>query len=257
MPIVTATLAIKLVLTPLLVGAASLAARRWGSQLAGWLAGFPFTSAPVALILTLEHGTRFTAAAAEATILGVVSQAVFAFAYVWCARRLPWAACFGVATAGFAACTALFAQVHTPALVDAALAALGLLAALWWLPATGREARGVAPPAWDLPARMVVATAFVLVITGLAAALGPTLTGLVTPFPLYASVMGVFAHLHEGPASGAAVMRGLLYGLFGFGAFFLALSLLIVPAGAAVAFTVAAMAVVSVQVAALRLARVE
>ena len=45
------TLVLKLVLTPTLIGTASLAGRRWGPAVSGWLVGFPFTSAPVALFL--------------------------------------------------------------------------------------------------------------------------------------------------------------------------------------------------------------
>ena len=41
---------LKLVLTPTLIGAASLAGRRWGPAVSGWLVGFPFTSAPIALV---------------------------------------------------------------------------------------------------------------------------------------------------------------------------------------------------------------
>src|SRR3989454_11639034 len=37
-------LALKLVLTPLLVGAASLAGRRWGSAGGGWVVGISFTA---------------------------------------------------------------------------------------------------------------------------------------------------------------------------------------------------------------------
>jgi hypothetical protein len=114
---------------------------------------------------------------------------------------------------------------------------------------------GVHPPAWDLPLRMVVATGFVILITGVAAQLGPTMTGLLTPYPLYATVLAVFAHVHGGADSGAAVMRGLLAGLFGFGAFFLALALLVVPTGPVPAFVAAVAAVFAIQLVALLLMR--
>lgn len=102
---------------------------------------------------------------------------------------------------------------------------------------------------------MLVATAFILVVTGLAGRFGPTLTGLLTPLPLYAAVLGVFAHIHEGRASATAVMHGLLVGLYGFGAFFLVLGLLLVPLGPWVAFAAAVAAVCLVQGTALLIAR--
>jgi hypothetical protein len=48
------TLALKLVLTPTLIGATSLAGRKWGAAVSGWLVGLPLTSGPVALFLALE-----------------------------------------------------------------------------------------------------------------------------------------------------------------------------------------------------------
>ncbi|HZV49553.1 MAG TPA: hypothetical protein VFD49_07275 [Candidatus Dormibacteraeota bacterium] len=251
----TASLAVKLLLTPALIAAASLVARRWGARVAGWLVGFPFTSGPVALVLVLDHGRRFAAAAAVGTLLGVLSQAAFAVAYVRVARRLGWPACLAAGTLAFAGSTLALAHVGASPPVAAGLVVAGLSLALAVTPSPARPERGGRPPAWDLPARMLVATAFVLVITALASRLGPGLTGLLTPFPLYATVLGVFAHLHDGRESASAVMRGLLTGLYGFGAFFLALSLLLVSGGPALAFAGAIAAVALVQALALALGR--
>src|SRR5262249_58984965 len=90
--------------------------------------------------------------------------------------------------------------------------------------ATTAPRAGRAPIGWDLPARMVVATVFVVLLTGVAPALGPPLTRLLAPFPLYAAVLAGFAHALEGSRSAAALLRGLLAGLFGFAAFFLVLA---------------------------------
>jgi len=50
-------LALKLVLTPALIAIATLAGRRFGPSISGWLVGLPFTSGPVSLFLALEQGT--------------------------------------------------------------------------------------------------------------------------------------------------------------------------------------------------------
>ena len=60
-------LVLKLVVTPLLISAATLVARRWGPGVGGWLAGFPLTSAPVSVFLALEQGPDFAAGAAVGT----------------------------------------------------------------------------------------------------------------------------------------------------------------------------------------------
>jgi len=70
-------LALKLILTPLFVGGATLVARRFGPRVGGWLVGLPLTSGPVAFYLALEQGTGFAARAPQATLLGQVSFAAF------------------------------------------------------------------------------------------------------------------------------------------------------------------------------------
>src|ERR1700682_6369024 len=83
-------LVLKLILTPLLLGGVTLAGRRWGPTVSGWLVGLPLTSGPVALFLALEQGTTFAAQAAQSTLLGLVSLAVFCLAYSWLALRGGW-----------------------------------------------------------------------------------------------------------------------------------------------------------------------
>jgi hypothetical protein len=94
---------------------------------------------------------------------------------------------------------------------------------------------------------MVLATAFILLLTGLASTLGPRLTGLIAPFPLYVSILTVFAHRLQGAAAAINVLRGLLLGLFGFASFFLLLTLLLEPAGIALAFLAATASALALQ----------
>ncbi len=105
----------------------------------------------------------------------------------------------------------------------------------------------VATPHWDLPLRMAIATAFVVLLTALAPLLGARLTGLLATFPLFARVLAVFAHVQQGPTAASGVLRGLLLGLFAFAGFFVALALLLVPGGIALAFTAAMAVAVSIQ----------
>ena len=109
-------------------------------------------------------------------------------------------------------------------------------------------------PRWDLPARMLLATALVIAITSSASLLGPRLSGLLATVPLYASIIAGFGHQLVGPAAAIRVWRGLLFGLFGFGAFYLMLALLLEPIGIA-AFAIAIVAAVVMQAATLRIMR--
>jgi len=244
-------LALKLVLTPLLVGAASLAGRRWGSSVSGWLIGIPFTSAPIAFFVSLDQGQRFAAATALGVMAGAISQAVFCLGYAWTAQRSAWPASLGAATVGFAASTIVLTPANLPAEPFFVVVLVVLVVAIFLAP--GRAPGAVVPvafPWWDIPARMVAATGFVLVLTSAAPLLGPRLAGLIAPFPLYASVLAVFAHRMQGRDSAVGVVRGLLLGLFAFASFFLVLGVLL-PAGTALAFLVAITVALVVQTASL------
>ncbi len=103
--------------------------------------------------------------------------------------------------------------------------------------------------------RMIIATAFVVLITGVAPALGPHLAGLLSPFPLFTATLAAFGqHLH-GPAAAIKVLRGLLMGLFSYATFMLTLSLLLEPAGIATAFAAAIAITATIQAVTLWLIR--
>ena len=221
----TDTLLLKLVLTPVLIAAASLAGRRWGQAVGGWLVGLPLTSGPVAFFLALDHGVGFAAAVAFGSLAGALAEAAFCLAYGWSARR-GW-------------------LVALAAIVFATLAIT-----LRLMPARAPVVAAPPPPRWDLPARMVITTALVVGLTGLAPVLGPRLSGMLASFPVYAAILTVFAH-RAGAAPAAQVLRGLLLGLFSFGAFFLVLGGLIERLGVAGGFVAATIAALAIQAGSL------
>lgn len=253
MPIEPAV-ALKLVLTPLLIGTASLAGRRWGHAISGWLVGIPFTSGPITLFLFLDHGAAFAANAALGALLGIFATIAWAIAYAALASRgVGLVRCVLAGLAAFALVgTAVRELTVAPLVVYVALGVV-LLASIRLIPAA-RERYAVRMPRWDLPARMVLATALVLVITGSATALGPRLAGLLATIPLYASILAGFGHTLVGPRAAIDVWRGLLFGLFAFGAFYLMLALFLEPLGLA-AFALALGSAVGLQLTTLRIVR--
>ncbi len=247
------TLILKLILTPALIGGASLAGRRWGPAVSGWLVGLPLTSAPIAVFLALEQGPAFAASAAVGTMEGAISQAAFCLAYGWLAfhgGRLP---AIAMSVLAFALATALLERVTLPLPALFLVVIAGLGAALWLMPArrAGIGAASAPPPAWDIPARMMVATVFVLLLTGVASTLGPRLTGLLAPFPVYAAILAIFAHHLQGPAAATSVLKGLLLGLFGFAGFFLVFAGLVEAVGIVSAVAMATAVTLACQAAAL------
>lgn len=247
------SLPLKLVVTPALIGAASLAGRRWGPAVSGWLVALPLTSAPVVLFLAIGHGPGFAATAAAGTMAGAISQAAFCVTYGWMGRRRGWVMAVLSASLAFSLCTAAFTHLVLP-LVPLLLTVLAVLVtALRLMPGPSPSAPlGTGPGSrWDIPARMVVATGIVLVLTEAAPALGPRLTGLLAPYPLYAAILAVFAHRLHGPAPAADVLRGLLLGLFSFAGFFAVVAGLIETGGIGPAFAGALALALAVQGGAL------
>src|SRR5512142_3239676 len=108
------SLLLKLLVTPAIIGTASLAGRRWGHSISGWLIALPLTTGPITFFLALSHGPAFAANAAAGTLAGGISQAAFVTAYSQLAWRWKWSAALGAAIAAFAACTLILEQVTLP-----------------------------------------------------------------------------------------------------------------------------------------------
>jgi hypothetical protein len=249
-------LAFKLLLTPLLIGGASLAARRWGHAIGGLLVSLPLTSGPVALFLALDLGPAFAAAAVTGSLAGLIAIAGFAVGYAAAGPRLG-------AGAGLVAASAAFVAVGLAVqpLLDASiwvllgLVVLAVTGTLRALPSGGERRPHGPPPRWDLPARMVVGTAIVVVLTALAPALGPHTSGLVATFPVYVSVLAVFAQRQDGPSAAIDVLRGLLVGLFGTAVFYVIVAMCLVPLGILPAFGLAVAVTLAIGAVALRRVR--
>src|SRR5258707_9431739 len=84
-------LVLKLILAPLIIGSASLAGRRWGAAVSGWLVGLPLTSGPVAFFIVLSHDRTFAFDVIRGILSGGFSLIAFSLAYAWVAKRFDWA----------------------------------------------------------------------------------------------------------------------------------------------------------------------
>jgi hypothetical protein len=168
------------------------------------------------------------------------------------AARCGWPGALVAATLTFAAVAAALQRAAWALAPTAVCAVAALAAALVLMPRGQRPTPAAPPPAWDLPARMVLTTVLVLAITGAAPALGPRLSGVLATFPLYAAVLAVFAHRASAVAA-VQVLRGLLVGLFAFAGFFLVLGAMLDRVGIAAAFGLAAATALAIQGASLAL----
>jgi hypothetical protein len=224
----------------------------------GWLVGLPLTSGPVAVFLALERGPAFAADAALGSLAGAIAEAAFCLAYAYVARTARWPAALAAATVAFAITAVLLQRAITSWMVAALGAFASLALALWLMPRERATAAPAPPPRWDLPARMTIATVLVLAITESAPVVGARVSGVLATFPVYAAILTVFAHRGTSlvaAASAVQVLRGLLWGLFGFAGFFVILSALIARAGIAPAFAAASVGALAIQAMSLAWAR--
>jgi hypothetical protein len=241
-----------LVVAPALVGAATLAARRWGERIGGLISAFPAIVGPVLLIDAHEHGTAFAAQAANGTLLGLVALSGFAIAYGRTALHAGWRTSLAVGWGAAAAIAALLGGVDAAPLAGLLAASLSLVVAYRSLPS---GAEPLAPPrasSWDLPARMVLTALLVVVLAAAASRFGPILGGVLAALPVLASVLAVFTHEQQGARALTALLRGMLSGMAGFVAFCALVAVLVDAAGVAVTFTAAALAALAVQAAVAR-----
>jgi hypothetical protein len=213
---------LKLILTPALIGLVSLAGRRWGAFISGWLVGLPLTSGPIVFFLAIDHDPAFAAAASLGIMSGALSQATFCLAYSWACVRLRWSTALPLGLAAFGAVTVFFNVFRPPIEWLFLLTVFGLSVIYRVMPPAEEVVVRVKPlPGWDIPARMVVATLFVVGLTEAAKHLGPHLTGLLAPFPLDALILAVFSQHFDGPPAAIRVLKGMVQGLFSFALFFL------------------------------------
>jgi uncharacterized integral membrane protein len=122
-----------------------------------------------------------------------------------------------------------------------------ILIGLWLMPEQEPVELTSPPGKWDIPARILVGTSFILLVTGIAPYIGARLTGLLTTIPLYVSILTIFSHRHEGQAGANSVLRGLVLGLFSFAGFYLVLGSLIMQSSLGVAFGAAILSTLVIQ----------
>ena len=246
-------LAAKLLLVPSLILLLSLAQRRWGAGLAGWLSAFPVYAGPVLLILSVEQGHDFAAQAAEGTLYAIVATLAFCIAYGWTCLRHGVLLSLLAAALTYALTVSILQFVYLPLLL-AFLVVLGLLTvAPYALPKRPPPTRSAPPGTIDLVLRMALGATMVLLVTYFADVMGPRTSGLFGMFPLMSTVLVTFSHHHAGPDCAVALLRGMFYGFYGFASFCVVMTLVLPGHGLLASFAAGLSTVLALQLISKRL----
>jgi uncharacterized membrane protein (GlpM family) len=246
-------LILKFTLAPAFVVCASLVARRYGPQIGGLAAALPVVAGPILFILALERGRTFAAHAAAGTCLGLVSLTAFVVVYGTLASRVNWALSLAIGWLAFIVSTAILSPLPLNPILVLLLAWSAFAGAFALVPhGERRQAHaGRLPPVWDLPLRGLSVLALVVLLTTVAGALGPRLSGLLTPFPIVTSILAAFTHVQHGEHETLRLLRGFLTGFFAFALFCFTLSLTLGSLGTGTAFALASAVALVAQGAAL------
>ncbi len=233
---VTAEMWLRLALVPAAVWLASLAGRRWGHSVSGYLGGLPLIGGPITLFLALDLGTAFAAKSALFTLGAVLGQGAHLMALAHVGQRRGWVAALAAGWGAFAL-AALMVALLPLTLGLAFLLAAGALAAAWrWLPRDRGEPARPSIPAMELRLRLVAAFALAGLILWSAPLFGPMASGILLSLPITGSIMPPFTLALYGPGALARLIRGFVVGLSGFTAFFLVVAATLVPLGVAMSF---------------------
>jgi hypothetical protein len=243
-------LVFKLVVTPLLLLAATFAVRRWGEAIGGLLVGMPLTSGPISVFLALEHGSAFAAQATAGSLVATAAQAAFCVVYCRLATR-GWPTAFAGAGATFSLVAGFLQWSALPQRGLFLIAILAVALALNLIPSEAVRTGRLDTPRWDLPSRMALIAGLVVSVTLIAPYVGPKASGVIASFPFMAIILVVFSHRMIGHAAAQQVLRGMVTGLLGFATFFYVLSLALTRLDLPAAYGGAILCALAIQVISL------
>jgi hypothetical protein len=230
---------VQFVVAPLLVLAASVAARWWGHGIAGLVSAFPAIVGPVLLTGAHRHGASFAAQQATGTLLGLAALSGFALAYARTALHTSWPLSVAAGWAVAAAIAGLTSAVAASLLAAMVTAVASLALAHQGIPRAVLPELGLEPRTRDLAVRMALTALLVVSLAAVAGWVGPTAGGILAALPVLACILAAFTHERHGTAAAAQLLRGMLSGMGGFVVFCLLVAAVVDDAGVTVTFMAA------------------
>ena len=214
---------LKIVISISIVVALSLIAERAGPRVAGLLTGLPLGAGMVIIFTGAEQGVEFAARSAHHMVPGFVTTLVFVYIYAAVAakqgiggiRAVLWPSL--LANAGYAATAWLVSFTQLPLFYSVPMIAFCLVGAsklMAYLPNTPIMAR--VRFGWRVMAfRAGMATAAIMIITGIAGNIGEQWTGILTAFPITLFPLILVIHITYSGNEIAAVLKHVPMGLGG------------------------------------------
>lgn len=242
-------LTIKLFLVPAFLALITFAGKRWGANVAGWLAGLPVVTGPILFILALENDASFAAAAATASLSAVFASVSFSITYAHACIRFRCLPSLFCGLFAWLVAALILSFIPSSILSALAIALSTLVAASHAFPKISRQVGSNSIRASEIVFRMIAGAILTLLVTTFSSSLGASWSGLLAVFPILAIVLAAFSHKTQGAAFAVSLLRGMVTGLYSFVAFCLTLSVTLVHVSLALSFISSITAAIIVQVA--------
>ena len=226
-------LALKIVLTAVVVVITSLVVERSGPFVGALIGAAPSAAGAAYTILALEHPPEFIAASAVGSVAVNAAIAVFAATYAIVAQRRGLVVSLGAASVVWLAAVAALRLVGwTP--LSAVL--LNLMVFAIAIPLTWRYRAGGVPAKFrrtrfDIPLRAFAAGIVVAVVTAASSSIGSFTSGMFALFPIILGSAIVIMHPRIGGKITASMLAHALLPLIGLGLGFLVVHYLVAPLG--------------------------
>lgn len=206
---------------PLVIGGVTLVSKKWGNLVGGMIASLPWIAGPIVLFFTLEQGVDFTVNSIKGVMIGTIGVLGFCLAYIHSCEKNKWYISLTLAYLAFAT-TSLILNIFDDLfslsrwfIITIVLIILTIII----FPKFEKQKSHTKILKYDIYLRMIIATLFVVSITYLADILGPTWSGILTPFPIMTAILAAFTHYTQGAYGTSIIMRGMLSGFAGFATF--------------------------------------
>jgi uncharacterized membrane protein (GlpM family) len=217
---------IKLLTVPIFIILVTLAGKKWGSEFAGTLGGFPIVAGPIIFFLTLEQGIDFGINASISAIYGTIGLLVFGLIYGWCSQRFHPIICTLISFLAWLITAFSITLMPTNIYWAVGITLFFLLLIPKLLPIIEEQAKPK-QNLNDLPLRVLVGALLIFCVTNFATDLGQVWSGILSTFPIVSFILAVFTHFTIGKKHVVQIFRGMSKGIYSFITYFIVYASLI------------------------------
>ncbi len=233
-------LALKMVLTAIVVVITSVAVERTGPFIGALIAALPTAAGAAYVILAIEHPPSFIATSAIGSLATSAAVSIFSAVYIILAQRRGLMLSLGTALAVWFAVTAVFRLIDWTPLSAALLNAVvfGITIPLSWRYRASGPPKKFLRTRYDIPLRAIAAAIVVAVVTTASHRIGSFASGMFAVFPIVMCSSIVILHPRVGGKATASMLAHAQIALVGLSLSFFAVHYIAVPLGSWWAFAI-------------------